>query len=826
MGSPQLVRLEVRDPDSGRRVDRVITLVGDSKTDQARLVAIVAVELVAASRSELKEPAAAVVAAPAAPEPRALAVAVTPAPAPAPPRPRWRALALGSLRHFAGLPRLLPGGGLAVERSWARGFGLSADVLAEGAAQPVALGDVDAFIASFGVVGSWRVERGRFAWDSGVGARGGVARLAGRSPPPVQTSVLSEPWTGPLVAARAQAAVSRRVVLSLGGELGYVTSAVVGHVDRAHRRRRERRLVERRARSRLCAVSLAGDAKASSVAFALASLLVSVLATGCHTRGGLVLSLAPGAAGPAKGGGGARRRGRGRGGRRRRERPRGRRTATAGAAGGVDAGMVVNGTTFYIAPDGSDGNPGTSQSAPWRTFAHALPVLGPGSTLVLLDGMYTSATSGLLQVFCGTNAVNGTTAQPITVRALNERQAFISGDGDGPPVELSACANWVIEGLHAEETDVPNEMGDEPGSVVVLTRCTNVLVRRVLAAHPNRYLTASAFVIAHGASNIVIEECEALDFHYYGFHAYDSQHATFRRDYAHSRDTPDVAGGQATAAPTRGDGGFLLTKSSAGIIENCIAEDVADGFTIRASRTVQGGRVQPQRDQLLGDVANGVSHAGFLLDSQCAGTKPCNQGDQIVSDAALADVVSRGGAFGISIQGGVSNNVASASLFDATDTGISLSLDTDNAGLQSSAYARTTFVTSPGAPFGFHSTGQFNWGFIQCNSFGPTMAFAPRDSHVMNGTTVDPQLGGCLVYVPETSPLKTQGAAGSGGTGANIIYQYVGGELTTTKLWDQTTGQFPCGAVVAGLNDPALADVSCMGVGARLHVGAMGCLIP
>src|SRR5882724_5940839 len=38
-GSPQLVRLEVRDPITGRRIDRVVTLVGDSKTDQARLVA-------------------------------------------------------------------------------------------------------------------------------------------------------------------------------------------------------------------------------------------------------------------------------------------------------------------------------------------------------------------------------------------------------------------------------------------------------------------------------------------------------------------------------------------------------------------------------------------------------------------------------------------------------------------------------------------------------------------------------------------------------------------------------------------------------------------
>jgi hypothetical protein len=558
--------------------------------------------------------------------------------------------------------------------------------------------------------------------------------------------------------------------------------------------------------------------------FSRVLLLAAVLA-GCHTRGGAVLSVVTGAAGA---GGDA-------------APDAGPLDGTAGQGGqaGLDGevpdvgpldtggtGGTTVATTFYIAPDGSDGNPGTTPGAPWRTFAHALPALQPGSTLVLLDGTYTNGTTGLLQVFCGMNAVNGTTSQPITVRALNERRAFIAGDGAGPPVELSACANWVVEGLHAEGTDEPNEMGDEPGSVVVITRCTNVILRRMLAAHPNRYLTASAFVIAHGVANVTVEECEALGFHYYGFHAYDTQHATFRRDYAHSRDTADVAGGQATAFPTRGDGGFLLTKSSNGIIENCIAEDVADGFTIRASRTVQGGRVQPQRDQLLGDIALGVSHAGFVLDSQCNTTKPCTQGDQIVSDALLSNVVSRGGVLGVSVQGGVNNNVANASVFDAIDTGVSFSLDAENVGLQSSAYVRASAVTGPGTTYGFRSQSQFAWGVTACNAFAVAQPFVPKDGHVTSPTEVDPKFGACLVVVPEGSPLKTLGPAGGGGLGANVVYRYEDGQLTGVKLWDQITGQFPCGAAIAGINDNTLADVSCMGVHSRLHVGTMGCPIP
>ncbi len=512
---------------------------------------------------------------------------------------------------------------------------------------------------------------------------------------------------------------------------------------------------------------------------------------------------------------------------------------TTSGAGGTDAGVGGAGgapsdagpplpSTLYLSPDGNDQNPGT-QALPWLTFAHALPLLQPGSTLILLNGTYTNANSGLLQVFCGTNAVSGAPDNPITVRAQNERQAFIKGDGSsGAPIELSACSSWILDGLYAEEADVPHEMGDEPGSVVVLTRCANVLARRMLAAHPNRYLTAYAYVVAHGQPNVTIEESEALDFHYYGFHAYDSQHAVFRRDYAHSRDTPDIAGGTPTTPSTEGDGGFLLSKSSFSTVENCVAEDVADGFTIAGSRIVMGGRVQPMGDQLLGDIANGVSHAGYVLDSQCNSTKPCTQGDQIVSTAMLANDISVGGALGVLFTGGVNDTIVSASLFDFTDTGISLELDAENLGLTSNAGVHQTLVSAPGSMFGFHAVGLNKWMFDRCDAFGPATTFSPRDGHVTGAAEIDPQLGGCIVYVPASSPLKTSSDGGVGATnaGANVIDQYVNGQLTSTKLWDQTTGAFPCGATVAGLNDAALVDVSCAGVAARLHVGASGCAIP
>src|SRR5258706_11999555 len=50
-------------------------------------------------------------------------------------------------------------------------------------------------------------------------------------------------------------------------------------------------------------------------------------------------------------------------------------------------------TSFFLSPTGADTNPGT-EAKPWKTFAHALPLLRPGHTLVLLDGTYGAATTG------------------------------------------------------------------------------------------------------------------------------------------------------------------------------------------------------------------------------------------------------------------------------------------------------------------------------------------------------------------------------------------------------------------------------------------------
>ena len=68
--------------------------------------------------------------------------------------------------------------------------------------------------------------------------------------------------------------------------------------------------------------------------------------------------------------------------------------------------------------------------------------------------------------------------------------------------------------------------------------------------------------------------------------------------------------------------------------------------------------------------------------------------------------------------------------------------------------------------------------------------------------------------------------AGAGGAdiGANVLYRYQNGTLTNQPLWDPVTGEFPHGAIVAGVND--IAGSSLFDVHKRLNVNTNGCPFP
>lgn len=96
--------------------------------------------------------------------------------------------------------------------------------------------------------------------------------------------------------------------------------------------------------------------------------------------------------------------------------------------------------TYVIAPDGDDGEKG-DETAPWRTFARALPRLRPGDELLVRGGTYRQRIRDL-------ELRAGTPDRRITVRAYPGEEPVLAG-----LLWLDRPSHWTLSGLHVTWDD-------------------------------------------------------------------------------------------------------------------------------------------------------------------------------------------------------------------------------------------------------------------------------------------------------------------------------------------------------------------------------------
>ena len=202
---------------------------------------------------------------------------------------------------------------------------------------------------------------------------------------------------------------------------------------------------------------------------------------------------------------------------------------------------AANAATYFISPSGSDSNSGTSTTDPWKTFTFAIPKLQPGDTLILKDGVYTRTTTGFPNIDCAASAKNGTAAQPITIKAENQRKAFLQSDAVQLPFYMNKCAYWIIDGLRAESQDNPNATSGY-GGVFYIYYSDHIIMRNSIGAHNNRFTNSAVFGFYY-STNSTIEDSEAYYFHRHGFSIFGSLNITARRAYANSRGYKDLQAG-------------------------------------------------------------------------------------------------------------------------------------------------------------------------------------------------------------------------------------------------------------------------------------------
>ncbi len=490
---------------------------------------------------------------------------------------------------------------------------------------------------------------------------------------------------------------------------------------------------------------------------------------------------------------------------------------------------------FFLSPGGLDGNPGT-RDKPWRTFAFAVAQLTPGSTLILLDGVYQGSDSGYPDIRCGINAAPGTPAAPITLRADHERGALLKGDNLGPPFFMLGCSHWNVTGLRAESndfTDAPSS--PEAGSVFVLGPDNHhITLRRLLGAHPNRYRHSHGLRVGERSSHVLIEECELYDFHHNGFEIVLASDITVRRNYANARNIPDLPGGFVSdpPSPTGGDHGVFLESVRQAVVENNVMESLFIGIGLSGRKPV----VDPAApsppppepllgNRLLGNLVLGATGSGFSFASTCFGATPCVDPARIVTTVELTDNVVVNSATGIRSTGAIDLQINQFSAIQVGG-GIEMTRVPDNAGLAPSFRVSNALVTGFDR-VAFLSIDQAQGNFDHCAATGMAspagVAFSPDDASVTNRVAVEGVPGDCPAYLPAASPLKGQGADGRD-VGANVVFRHQDGALTAERLWDPASYAFPCGATAADVNDQSA--VSCAGIHQRLRIGQAGCALP
>jgi hypothetical protein len=174
--------------------------------------------------------------------------------------------------------------------------------------------------------------------------------------------------------------------------------------------------------------------------------------------------------------------------------------------------LIARAATYYVSPNGNDGADGQAPVTAWASFGRAWPQLQPGDTLVLLDGIYLEPLEP--------NGVSGTAAAPITVRAANDGQVIIDGQGANIPVHLYRDY-YVIEGIVARNGN----------HAVYFISGSNNTLRRVSGYDANPDDNSDVFAVFDSHNNL-IEDCVAAGTGRKMVMIYRGSHNTIRRCFA------------------------------------------------------------------------------------------------------------------------------------------------------------------------------------------------------------------------------------------------------------------------------------------------------
>lgn len=189
-------------------------------------------------------------------------------------------------------------------------------------------------------------------------------------------------------------------------------------------------------------------------------------------------------------------------------------------------------TTYWAANNG--GGSGLSSATP-ATLSTLWAGLVAGDTINLMDGLYQGA-NNMISPGLSIPGRSGTSANRITIQAVNDGAVRIDGQGLRGPLSLRQNNFWTFQGFNCSNGSgaVIAPYGSSQG-------CDNLIFRRIIAwnaggSGPDNgtaFNTGNSHVFDISySSNVLAEDCAAFGLGRNNFIAFQSTNVTFRRMWA------------------------------------------------------------------------------------------------------------------------------------------------------------------------------------------------------------------------------------------------------------------------------------------------------
>jgi hypothetical protein len=176
---------------------------------------------------------------------------------------------------------------------------------------------------------------------------------------------------------------------------------------------------------------------------------------------------------------------------------------------------IAGAATYYVAPGGSDRGAGTS-NAPWATFSKAMTVLKPGDLLLIKDGTYYQS----LDI-----TASGMKGSPITIKAENDGQAVIDGQGARVPCKIYGSSDTAKR----HDIDVGGLVcKNSSAEVFPIFYADRVNIKRVSGYNANPVPNVQVFSLFH-TTYVLLEDCAASGKGRVLYNVFESQYCTVRR---------------------------------------------------------------------------------------------------------------------------------------------------------------------------------------------------------------------------------------------------------------------------------------------------------